>query len=141
MIAASLAFLLIGSGLGYLARPAPANLMRAKTFAISKARYMSLYSAETLLDMDSSPAILQRGLTRTAEDIGLALNPQQLALPGAELKMVRILRYEAHHHCADRLDSRGVWADGAVHLCGQPAKRDQDSRGTAARHEPRLVAR
>ncbi|HAT1575661.1 TPA: hypothetical protein I8Y25_002021 [Raoultella ornithinolytica] len=94
MIAASLAFLLIGSGLGYLARPAPGEPDESENIRDLEARYMSLYSAETLLDMDSSPAILQRGLTRTAEDIGLALNPQQLALPGAELKMVRILRYE-----------------------------------------------
>ena len=94
MIAASLAFLLIGSGLGYLARPDPGEPDESENIRDLEARYMSLYSAETLLDIDSSPAILQRGLTRTAEDIGLALNPQQLALPGAELKMVRILRYE-----------------------------------------------
>ncbi len=86
MIAASLTFLLIGGGLGYLARPDAGEPDESENIRDLEARYMSLYSAETLLDMDSSPAILQRGLARTAEDIGLALKPQQLALPGAELK-------------------------------------------------------
>ncbi len=56
---------------------------------------MSLYSAETLLDADSSPSALQRGLARTAQDIGLQANAQQLVLHGAELKMVRMLRYDS----------------------------------------------
>ena len=59
-----------------------------------EAQYMSLYSAETLVDVDSGAALLQKGLTRTMQDLGLQLNEQQLMLPGAELKMVRILRYE-----------------------------------------------
>ncbi|HHG8774599.1 TPA: anti-sigma factor [Raoultella planticola] len=95
MIAASLSFLLIGSGLGYLARPGASAPDDSENIRDLEARYMSLYSTETLLDMDSSSAVLQRGLARTAEDIGLTLSEQQLILPGAELKMVRMLRYDS----------------------------------------------
>lgn len=94
MIAASLTFLLLGSGLGYLAQPGSGEPDESENIRDLEARYMSLYSAETLLDMDSSPAVIQRGLARTVEDIGLPLNQRQLILPGAELKMVRMLRYE-----------------------------------------------
>ena len=55
---------------------------------------MSLYSVETLLDMDSAAPVLQRGLERAAQDIGMKLTMSQLILRGAELKMVRMLRYE-----------------------------------------------
>lgn len=95
MIAASLSFLLIGSGVGYLARPAADEQDESENIRDLEARYMSLYSAETLLDLDSSPKFLQRGLARTAEDLGLHLNEQQLRLQGAELKMVRMLRYDS----------------------------------------------
>lgn len=95
MIAASLSFLLIGSGLGYLARPAADEQDENENIRDLEARYMSLYNAETLLDLDSSPPLLQRGLARTAEDLGLHLNEQQLRLQGAELKMVRMLRYDS----------------------------------------------
>ncbi|MEF3092035.1 anti-sigma factor family protein [Raoultella scottii] len=95
MIAASLSFLLIGSGLGYLARAPAGEPDESENIRDLEARYMSLYSAETLLDLDSSSPLLQRGLTRTAEDIGLHLNEQQLRLQGAELKMVRMLRYDS----------------------------------------------
>ena len=95
LIAASLSFLVIGSGLGYLARPATREQEESEKIRDLEAQYMSLYSAETLLDADSSPSALQRGLTRTAQDIGLQANEQQLVLSGAELKMVRMLRYDS----------------------------------------------
>ena len=95
LIAASLSFLLIGSGLGYLARPGKTALSESEKIRDLEAQYMSLYSAETLLDADHSPAALQHGLARTAQDIGLHLHTQQLTLPDAELKMVRMLRYDS----------------------------------------------
>jgi len=95
MIAASLSFLVIGSGLGYLVRPSEEIHDENGHIRDLEAQYMSLYSAETLLDLDSSPSVLQKGLARTAQDIGLHVNEQQLALQSAELKMVRILRYES----------------------------------------------
>lgn len=96
LIAASLSFLIIGSGLGFLARaPSDDDDDNGETIRSLEAQYMSLYSAETLTDVDSSSAMLSRGLTRTAQDIGLTLSQTQLAIPGAELKMVRMLRYDS----------------------------------------------
>lgn len=95
LIAASLSFLIIGSGLGFLARNPPNDDDDGETIRTLEAQYMSLYSAETLLDMDSSSAMLARGLARTAQDIGLTLTEEQLVVSGAELKMVRMLRYDS----------------------------------------------
>ncbi|MBA0165979.1 anti-sigma factor [Pectobacterium sp. CFBP8739] len=93
-IAASLSFLVLGSGLGYLARSPGMILSDSEKIRDLEAQYMSLYRAETLLDADGTAQALQRGLSRTAQDIGLPLNEQQLTLPAAELKMVRLLRYD-----------------------------------------------
>lgn len=95
LIAASLSFFVIGSGLGYLARLAKPAQSENEKIRDLEAQYMSLYSTETLLDADSSPSTLQHGLARVAQDIGLNTNLQQLALQGAELKMVRMLRYDS----------------------------------------------
>lgn len=95
LIAASLSFLIMGSGLGFLARNPAADDDAGETIRSLEAQYMSLYSAETLVDMDSSSAVLSRGLARTAQDIGLTLTETQLAVTGAELKMVRMLRYDS----------------------------------------------
>lgn len=95
LIAASLSFLVIGSGLGYFARPARPALSESEKIRDLEAQYMSLYSTETLLDADNSVPALQHGLARVAQDIGLNTNLQQLALQGAELKMVRMLRYDS----------------------------------------------
>ncbi|MGL4428101.1 MAG: anti-sigma factor family protein [Silvania sp.] len=98
LIAASVAFLLTGVGIGYLARPGVDDGIEALHEDASirdlEAHYMSLYSGETLLDVDSSPSVLRRGLARLAGDMGLQLQESQLVLAGSELKMVRILRYE-----------------------------------------------
>lgn len=95
LIAASLGFLVAGSGLGYLARPAITPFGDSEKLRDLEASYMSLYSHETLLDMDSTPSVLAQGLARTAEDIGLHLDEQQLVIQGATLKMVRMLRYDS----------------------------------------------
>jgi anti-sigma factor RsiW len=94
LIAASVSFLTVGSGLGYLLRPASAPADENAHIRDLEAQYMSLYSVETLLDMDSATPVLQRGLERAAQDIGMKLHMSQLVLQGAELKMVRMLRYE-----------------------------------------------
>lgn len=99
LIAASVAFLLTGVGMGYLARPVGDDHEEAQDEDANvrdlEAHYMSLYSGETLLDADSSPPVLRRGLARLAGDMGLQLQESQLVLAGSELKMVRILRYES----------------------------------------------
>lgn len=94
LIAASVSFLLVGSGLGYLLRPSSGPDDENAHIRDLEAQYMSLYSVETLLDMDSAAPVLQRGLERAAQDIGIKLQMAQLTLQGAELKMVRMLRYE-----------------------------------------------
>ncbi|SFU15651.1 hypothetical protein SAMN05192562_10742 [Kosakonia arachidis] len=131
LIAASLSFLVIGSGLGYFTRPATRAQGESEKIRDLEAQYMSLYSAETLLDADSSPSALQRGLTRTAQDIGLQTNEQQLVLHGAELKMVRMLRYDS----TSIAQIAWMHADyGPMALCISP---DRHPASTELNHEQR----
>ncbi|MEN5015451.1 hypothetical protein ABEH87_03695 [Erwinia sp. Eh17-17] len=96
LIAASLSFLLIGSGLGYVARPDHARRESEKIRDL-ESQYMSLYSPQTLVDVDSSAALIERSLARTAGQMGLHLSQQQLMLQDAELKSIRLLRYDDTH--------------------------------------------
>ncbi|ANE77436.1 anti-sigma factor family protein [Dickeya solani] len=131
LIAASLSFLVMGSGLGYLARPASAVGSESEKIRDLEARYMSLYSAETLLDMDSASPVLARGLARTAQDIGLHLSEQQLIIQGAELKMVRMLRYDS----TSIAQIAWMHADyGPMALCISP---DRQRNATAINNEQR----
>ena len=123
LIAASLGLLVIGSATSYFWRPAPQedddeNIRRLE------AQYMSLYSAETVADVDNSPEMLDRGLRRSAQDTGLLLERSQLALPEAELKMVRMLRYESTSI------TQILWLHtgyGPVALCISPAAQQSAS--------------
>jgi hypothetical protein len=81
LIAASLSFLVLGTGVGYLVRTSSGEGDECPD-PRSEAQYMSLYSTETLVDVDSAAPVLKRGLARTAQDLGLQLNEQQLMLPG-----------------------------------------------------------
>jgi anti-sigma factor RsiW len=115
LIAASVSFLLVGSGVGFLARPVvktePGESEKIREL---EAQYMSLYSPETLADIDSSPPVLARSLARTARDLDLHLTPAQLALPEASLKSVRMLRYD------DVLITQIAWSHssyGPMALC------------------------
>lgn len=115
----------MGSGLGYLLRPASAPEDENAHIRDLEAQYMSLYSVETLLDMDSAAPVLQRGLERAAQDIGMKLTMPQLILRGAELKMVRMLRYETTSI------AQIAWIDadyGPMALCISPV----DEKTTAA---------
>lgn len=123
LIGASLGLLVIGSATSYFWRPEPQedddeNIRRLE------AQYMSLYSAETVADVDNSPEMLDRGLRRSAQDTGLFLERRQLALPEAELKMVRMLRYESTSI------TQILWLHtgyGPVALCISPAARQSAS--------------
>ncbi|MFZ4832254.1 anti-sigma factor family protein [Rouxiella sp. Mn2063] len=99
LLAASLGFLAVGmsggAGLGYLLRGQPAKVSGSEKVRELVAQYMSLYSNETLADADSAPSVLDKGLARTQQDIGLHLDTAQLALPDSELKSVRMLRYDS----------------------------------------------
>lgn len=113
LIAASLSFLLVGGGIGYLLRPGR-QTDESVTIRELEAQYMSLYSPETLADIDNSPQALQQALARTARDLDLYLTLAQLTLPEADLKSVRMLRYD------DALISQIAWnhaSYGPMALC------------------------
>lgn len=137
LIAASLSFLVIGGGLGYFAKPLAVARDESEKIRDLEAQYMSLYSAETLLDADSSPTALQRGLARTAQDIGLSVKVAQLVLTGAELKMVRMLRYDSTSI------AQIAWMDaeyGPMALCISPERHAQTRALTPEnRHDMHLV--
>lgn len=125
LIAASVSFLVIGSGLGYLVRPSGEARDENAHIRDLEAQYMSLYSAETLLDVDSSQPIIARGIARTAEDIGLKVSEQQLMLHNAELKMIRMLRYDSTSI------AQIVWmhADfGPMALCISPLEQSSEAQ-------------
>ncbi|AWP35355.1 hypothetical protein IB221_19250 [Pantoea sp. PNT01] len=136
LIAASVSFLLVGSGIGFLARPSDDGKDESQNIRDLEARYMSLYSAETLADTPNDAAMLQRGLDRTRLDLGLELHPQQLRLPGAELKMVRILRYER----TSIAQIAWLHADyGPMALCISPAPQDSNPITQEQRHGMQLA--
>lgn len=112
-IAASLGFLLAGTALGYLVHPL-AKPDESAAIRELEAQYMSLYSPETLADVDNSPQMLQHSLARTAREMDINLTLAQLTLPEAELKSVRMLRYD------DALISQIAWNHhhyGPMALC------------------------
>lgn len=94
LIAASVSFLLLGTGVGYLLPSLGEEADEGGHIRDLEAQYMSLYTHETLIDVDNSATVLRRGLARVARDVGLDMQVSQLVLHSAELKQVRILRYE-----------------------------------------------
>lgn len=136
LIAASVSFLVVGSGVGYGLRPAFAPSDENAHIRDLEAQYMSLYSVETLLDMDSAPHVLQRGLERATQDIGLQLQASQLILHGAELKMVRMLRYET----TSIAQIAWINADyGPMALCISPTEQTTTAAQQEQRHDMNLV--
>ena len=136
LIAASVSFLVVGSGVGYGLGPAFAPSDENAHIRDLEAQYMSLYSVETLLDMDSAPHVLQRGLERAAQDIGLQLQASQLILHGAELKMVRMLRYET----TSIAQIAWINADyGPMALCISPTEQTTTAAQQEQRHDMNLV--
>jgi len=131
LIAASLSFLFIGSGIGYFARPESASRRESGRIRDLEAQYMSLYSTQTLADVDNSPPVIARSLERTAREMGLRLSAQQLALPDAELKSIRLLRYD------DASIAQIVWdraSEGPMALC---ISREQHQNLTPVQDEKR----
>lgn len=95
LIAASLSFLAVGVLAGRFIRPGEQKLSGEPEIRDLIAQYMSLYSAETLADINVTPQALQNGLNRMQQDIGLRLQQGEVELPEAELKSVRMLRYDS----------------------------------------------
>lgn len=95
LIAASLSFLAVGVLAGRFIRPGEQKLSGEPEIRDLIAQYMSLYSAETLADINVTPQALQNGLNRMQQDIGLRLQQAEVEIPEAELKSVRMLRYDS----------------------------------------------
>ncbi|QKJ85169.1 hypothetical protein PMPD1_0186 [Paramixta manurensis] len=95
LIAASLGFLAVGVLTGRFLLPQNAEVRGEPKVRELIAQYMSLYSTETLADIDATPTAIQRGLNRMHQDLGLSLADQTIQVPGTELKSVRMLRYDS----------------------------------------------
>lgn len=95
LIAASLSFLALGVLAGRFIHTEEKELSGETEIRDLIAQYMSLYSAETLADINVTPQALQQGLNRMQQDIGLTLAQDEIQLPEAELKSVRMLRYDS----------------------------------------------
>ncbi|PKH21911.1 hypothetical protein CIG19_15340 [Enterobacterales bacterium CwR94] len=132
LIAASVSVFVVGSSVGFLARSlAPSHRDESEKIRELEAQYMSLYSPETLADVDSSQEVLQRALARVMRDLELPLNIKQLTLLDASLKSVRMLRYD------DALISQIAWnhhSYGPMALC---ISRDAAAQSVALQQEKR----
>ncbi len=127
LLAAAISFLAVGVLVGRYALP-PATSEKDNNWRNLVAQYMSLYSAETLADINEPPARQQAELQRVQNNIGIALTPAQLALSGAELKNARILSYDDYRIAQiSYLDPKY----GPLALCitrtSQPGKTAQES--------------
>ncbi|GBU13186.1 membrane protein [Enterobacterales bacterium] len=95
LLAAAVSFLAVGVLVGRYALPSTTS-EKENNWRSLVAQYMSLYSAETLADINDSPARQQAELQRVKNNLGIALTSAQLALPGVELKNARILSYDQY---------------------------------------------
>jgi anti-sigma factor RsiW len=131
LIAASLSFLAVGVLAGRFIRPGEQKLSGEPEIRDLIAQYMSLYSAETLADINVTPQGLQSGLNRMQQDIGLTLTQAAVEIPEAELKSVRMLRY----------DSTSIAQMAYLHASFGPMalciSRSKTSDSTALKHEVR----
>ena len=132
LTAVSGSFLLLGSGVGFVAGPvAPDDVGESERIRELEAQDMWLYSSETLAAVDSSPLVLARSLDRTARDLDLHLTAAQLTLPEASLKSVRMLRYD------DALITQIAWnhhSYGPMALC---ISREESAHQSELAHEKR----
>lgn len=93
LLAASVSFLAVGLLAGrYSARFSGAD----SNWREHVAGYMSLYTTQTLADVNDSAEQQQQQLSRVQNTLGIALSPAALALPGATLKNARILHYDEY---------------------------------------------
>lgn len=92
LLAASLSFLAVGLlGGRYSTLFASDDNWRARV-----ADYMSLYTAQTLADVDDSAGQQKIQLARVQNTLGIALSPAALAVQGADLKDARMLHYDEY---------------------------------------------
>jgi len=60
----------------------------------SVAQYMALYTEQTLEGLDPGAATQAPQLARVGEQLGVALTPARISLPGADLRRAQVLRYD-----------------------------------------------
>ena len=92
LLAASVSFLAVG----LLAGRFSTKLHTETTWRDRVADYMSLYTAQTLADVNDSPEQQQMQLARVQKTLGIALSPAALVVQGAALKNARILHYDEY---------------------------------------------
>lgn len=61
----------------------------------SVAQYMALYTAQTLDGLDASDSSQALQLASVGEQLGIALTPPSVRMPGASLRRAQVLRYDA----------------------------------------------
>lgn len=95
LLAAAVSFLAVGVAVGRYVLPpeTPENDLNWRNLV---AQYMSLYSADTLADINESAAQQQQELRRVNGALGTDLTVEQLALQGATLKNARLLNYDQY---------------------------------------------
>lgn len=127
LLAASLSFLAVGLlGGRYSTLFASDDNWRARV-----ADYMSLYTAQTLADVDDSAGQQKIQLARVQNTLGIALSPAALAVQGADLKDARMLHYDEYDIAQiTYLDARY----GPMALC---ITRSEHSDNTALQREIR----
>jgi len=88
------------------------------------ADYMSLYTAQTLADVNDSAEQQQIQLARVHKTMGIRLSPAALEVQGAELKNARILHYDDYDIAQiTYLDARY----GPMALCISPLEQSNDA--------------
>lgn len=130
LLAAAVSFLAVGIAVGRYAVPfaQPEQDLGWRNLV---AEYMSLYSADTLADIDESAQQQQQELQRVNASLGTVLTPASLMLPGATLKNARLLNYDQYNIAQiTYLDA----AHGPMALC---ITRSSQQGGTAQQSEIR----
>ena len=92
LLAASVSFLAVGLLAGRYSTMLHAEI----TWRDRVADYMSLYTAQTLADINDSPEQQQLQLWRVQKSLGIVLTPAALSVQGAALKNARMLHYDEY---------------------------------------------
>lgn len=92
LLAASVSFLAVGLLAGRYSTLLHADI----TWRDRVADYMSLYTAQTLADINDSPEQQQLQLSRVQKSLGIVLTPAALSVQGAALKNARMLHYDEY---------------------------------------------
>lgn len=101
-IAAGLALLLVGAGIGHyapvqwwpLGATQEADQETPDAWRTKVAQYWGLTTSQTLLEMPGDAASTERDLAAATKRLGFPLTPQQVALPAQEVKRVELFHYD-----------------------------------------------